>query len=653
MNIVDIMIAKALTPQGQVETYAAKAQKAAQDATQAQSDAQAAIDTVNAAAEDIAENQAAAEALLETAQEALETAQQAQINTLDIEDVDAEIKKHTIVKNITANGNSVQNDLTITYPDDTTQTIPNLSKMYKSTGQNEDGTMTQKAITSFVNSTASQLEARIDNIHIPSGGGSSSAANLDLGSENEGRIVIVNSTGAPIAGTVSETDIINMLIDSGGYNARDAVGITIDYDNKSVVRTQGATNLVMGADFDAFIMYKGRMRCNVADDGTINAFYGDSNYKDDGSNGQVMVYQPKFYYQRVPLTKTAATEGYSVQQDSFIISPTAQSGFKLHPLFVNENNEEVDYVLLSAYEGGVEDVSEQVIPDITPENVDFDNDKMTSVAGAKPITGTSGLTYEYAEKLANNRGAGWHISSIQAESANQMLEMIEFGSLNGQQSLGKGITSITRYNDINQAAITGATASLGNSSGAANETTFERNGTHFTDTGNGKTAITYRGMENPWGNVWKMLGGVVANGTGKAHGGIPHISTNFNYDMDLTHYESVEFSLPSKNSWISALGYGKPNYDWALMPSACSNLANSALPIGDNGWFKSGLNGINIIAVGGGWLYDDNAGPFYYACDIAPENSNARTYGARLMFIPQKNGIYQANITKWQQKVGV
>jgi hypothetical protein len=37
-------------------------------------------------------------------------------------------------------------------------------------------------------------------------------------------------------------------------------------------------------------MYGGRMRCNVTDNGTITAFYGDSNYKEDGSNGQVMVY---------------------------------------------------------------------------------------------------------------------------------------------------------------------------------------------------------------------------------------------------------------------------------------------------------------------------------------------------------------------------
>jgi len=32
-------------------------------------------------------------------------------------------------------------------------------------------------------------------------------------------------------------------------------------------------------------MYGGRKVCNVADDGTILAWYGDSNFKEDGSNG--------------------------------------------------------------------------------------------------------------------------------------------------------------------------------------------------------------------------------------------------------------------------------------------------------------------------------------------------------------------------------
>jgi len=55
MDIIDIMLAKALTPQGKTDAYVAKANKAAQKAEKAQADAEAAIATVTAAAEDIEE----------------------------------------------------------------------------------------------------------------------------------------------------------------------------------------------------------------------------------------------------------------------------------------------------------------------------------------------------------------------------------------------------------------------------------------------------------------------------------------------------------------------------------------------------------------------------------------------------------------------
>jgi hypothetical protein len=79
--------------------------------------------------------------------------------------------------------------------------------------------------------------------------------------------------------------LISSLINSGTYVAREAVGLEIDYAGKAVSRIQEAVGLNMGTDFNNYIMYGGRMRCNVADDGTITAFYGDANYKEDGSNG--------------------------------------------------------------------------------------------------------------------------------------------------------------------------------------------------------------------------------------------------------------------------------------------------------------------------------------------------------------------------------
>jgi len=162
----------------------------------------------------------------------------------------------------------------------------------------------------------------------------------------------------------------------------------------------------MGSDFNAYTMYGGRMRCNVGDDGYINAFYGDSGYKEDGSNGQVMVYQPKFYYKRIIRVSDELAKGRAVRHETLIVSSTAQPGFKLAPIFAGD----LDYVLLPAFDAGLV------------------NSKLTSIAGVKPVTN---ITMAAAEDYANARGQGWHIMNMAAESANQMLEIVEFGMLNG------------------------------------------------------------------------------------------------------------------------------------------------------------------------------------------------------------------------------
>lgn len=656
MDIIDIMLARAMTPQGQTETYVSIANSAATKAEKAKEDAAEAIATINAAAEDIADTQSAAEKLLADAQEALETAQAAQINTLDTEDVDAEINKLDVSVNLVNGINVNKYQVITTYPDNTLHT-EDATKMYKATGANEDGTMTQKAITDALATkadtstvaTKQYVNQQISNITITGGGG----GNTNLGTDNSGKIVIVGADGNIIAGTALEEEIIQALITMGGYTARDAVGIEIDYDNKTVRRTQEASGKTMGADFDSYIMYGGRMRCNVSDNGTINAFYGDNNYTEDGSNGQVMIYQPKFYYQRVPLEITANKVGKIITRDSIMVSYTPQSGFKLHPLFKDANGEELDYVLLSAYEGGLYDVSAGTYSTTTSTGVDFNNDKMTSIAGTKPITGSSGLTFQRAEQLAKNRGTGWHIFTIEAESASQMLEVVEFGSLNGQEALGSGISSLAA-GENNIAALSGATASLGNASGIAVSTTLEANGSTSITTDSNKSAISYRGLENPWGNVWQMLGGILIYGNVTSNGGVPYICKNFNYGYTAMteDYESAGFSLPNNSGWISALGYGERKYDWLLMPAAADN-ANSALPIGDNGWFDSNMNGLRMVVQGGGWSFEQSDGPFYYGCDKQPIDSTYKSYGARLLFIPTKNEIYTANIDKWEQEMNI
>ena len=658
MDIIDVMLARAMTPQGQTETYVSIANAAAAKAEKAESDAQAAINAITNAAEDITATQEAAADLLASAQEALETAQEAQINTLDTEDVDDEIRKLDVSVNLVNGTNVNKYQVITTYPDNTLHT-EDATKMYKATGANEDGTMTQKAITNALaekaDASTAATKAYVDQkvANVPSGGGSGGVSNLD--SENDGKIVVVGPDGNIIAGTILEEDIIEALVVNGGYAARDAVGLEVDYTNKSFKRIQEAANKNMGTDFDSYIMYGGRRRCIVNDDGSIEAFYGENGYTEESSNMQVMIYQPKFYYQRIPLQTEGSRVGKIINRDSIIISSTPQAGFKVHPLFINTDGEEVNYVLLGAYEGGLYSVSTNGTYRYSTSNVNFNEDKLVSKANVKPLTGTSGLNMQKAEQLATNRGTGWHIYTIQAESANQMLELIEFGTMNGQAALGKGISNITSNGSYNQAALTGSTSSLGNASGAAAETTIETNNESYTVTDEDKVAISYRGMENPWGNTWTMLGGVMVYGNTVSNGGVPYICSDYNYSYNGlgNNYESVEFSLPNENGWVAALGYGSKKYDWLLMPATVNGGANSTLPVGDNGWFDSNLTGYRAVVHGGGWSFGESDGPFYYACDHAPTDTQYRSYGSRLMFVPTKNNIYTANIAKWQREMNI
>ena len=89
------------------------------------------------------------------------------------------------------------------------------------------------------------------------------------------------------------------------------------------------------------------------------------------------------------------------------------------------------------------------------------------------------------------------------------------------------------------------------------------------------------------------------------------------------------------------------------MPAAVNGDANSTLPIGDNGWFDSNLTGLRAVVHGGGWSFQESDGPFYYACDHAPNDTTYKSYGARLMFVPTKNSIYTANIAKWQNEMNI
>lgn len=425
-----------------------------------------------------------------------------------------------------------------------------------------------------------------------------------------------------------------------GYTDEDIAGICVDYQNKTFKRLAGAYDKTAGEDFDVFPMFGGRKRCNVSDDGTIVAYYGDADYAEDGSMGQVMVYQPKFYYKVVPLVFDKNTDsgiGYHLRKANYYVSVRPKTGFKLHPAFYDANGNEVDYILLSAYEGSMFDASaDAYVNDSVDESIAYAaGDLLCSVAGKKPISGLrSGMgTKANFEAMAKNRGDGWHLETIKATSANQLLMIIELGTMNTQTGIASGVTSISDNSAYNCSSLTGSTADLGNGTGQAAETINEIGGAETPYTTAGKVSVSYRGVENPWGNIWKHIQGVNIWGDGTMCGGQPYIANNFTFNesKNSDNYEPVGFTLPNASGYINAMGYGGEDFDWLLMPSEIGG--TSALPVGDYTYVTANLNGYRIALLGGRWDGGLGAGGFCWYCTDGV-GVRGRGISGRLLYVP-------------------
>lgn len=442
-----------------------------------------------------------------------------------------------------------------------------------------------------------------------------------------------------------------------GITADDIVGIQVDYKNKTFKRLAGAANLTKGSDFDKFTMFGGRKRCNVADDGSIVAWYGDADYKEDGSMGQVMVYQPKFYYLVCPVEYDPIDTGigYHLRKANYYVSEKPRAGFRLHPAFYDASGNEIDYFLTSAYEGSIYDASASAYLLNDEQVMNTGEDKFSSIACARPASGSSqNLTRPNIEAMAQNRGTNWHGDLIKQVSAEQMLMIIEMGMMNLQTAIAQGVVSLpwTTGSDTTSsyAAATGSTASLGNGTGRAEKTTTYEGGVAKEYTVDGKTSVCWRGKENFWGNIWKFVYGINIWGNGKMGGGQPYICSDFSFaeSKNSGNYEPAGFTVTNANGYISAMGYSTA-CDWLFIASEC--LGNSSLPVGDYTYITVNLNGYRIARLGGLWSDGGSAGCFYWHLD-GGVGGRGRAVGGRLVYIPTRDSAtYTAAIEAWKQKM--
>lgn len=431
------------------------------------------------------------------------------------------------------------------------------------------------------------------------------------------------------------TDIQSFI----GYTNADIYGVEVDFKNKKFTRLAGAVGKTPGDAFDGVKAFGGRRRCNVTDDGKVVAYYGDAGFSETGvltsaitigentyptgTKVQVMVEQPKFYYKVVPLEleKIQGGKGFHMRKARYYVSDTMKAGFKVHPLFVKDGKEK-NFVYLSAYEGSTFDTSASTYKLNDAQDVDWTNDVLASIAGAKPTSGLtqSGATRNGFRTIAAKRGSGWSQQTIQSVSATQILFLVEYASFNIQEKLGAGVTTKVDDGATSMTEITGATTTLGNKSGQVINT-------------NGYSVVAYRGEENPFGNLWKWVDGInTNNGSTFAEGdtGTIYVADHgFKDDSGDAPYHEVGFSSVYLGwSYISAFGYAEDD-DWLFYPT--EGKGNSSLPVGDCGQVVN--PGWRVAGLGAQWNDGSGSGLF---CLYVYSDSGARyrTFGGRLLYVP-------------------
>lgn len=445
------------------------------------------------------------------------------------------------------------------------------------------------------------------------------------------------------------SQVIDLRVQMGTYG-EGVLGIEVDLENNSVVRTGDNQYWSPGADYDNSPIYGGRKRCVVKDDGTIVAFYGEEGYTETGAltvavgenaigtKVQCMVMQPAFYYKRIPLKlekqvdSTYQVKGYHMTKWVDLISPVSRDGFSLHPAF-KKGDTEIEYYLIGENDGCLENSSGYDMNDntVTLGSTPYSGIKMASIAGAKPASGASvgntknnSLTRDAVRKVCANRGTGWQQLDFTIASAEQMLFVVEYSTFNIQAitTFGSGVTDMPYVSNVNDSIPNPTNTTLGNGSGKIEVTYTHSNGTEYT-----KYVPVYRGVKNPFGNIWKFVDGFLRKhsaGTDKNEAFWQDGSKAFS--DAIADYIACGFSCATAEGYVKAFGYDE-NCDWCYMTSLTGG--DSSKPVGDYYYVNMGTNNLYIALLGASWVYGAYAGLFcWYLAYVASVRSC--DFGGRL-----------------------
>ncbi|MCK5480676.1 MAG: hypothetical protein KAJ06_05995, partial [Gammaproteobacteria bacterium] len=223
-------------------------------------------------------------------------------------------------------------------------------------------------------------------------------------------------------------------------------------------------------------------------------------------------------------TYTGSTHGWKISRFDL-------PDFTIHNAFL-KNGTEVDYRYIGAYEGSMWDASAgaMVLSGSITTDMYASGDKLCSYSGEFPKTYESRSEFR---AMARERGGGWRQQDFDLISAVQLLYLIEYANFNSQSKIGMGRTEIS-----------GGTWAADSNIGQCGKSNSDGDSTNSTD-----EYMTYRGIENFYGNVWSWVDGINIKVS------IPWACNDdtFWVDDSTTNYVSLDGTFPFASGYQTVL----------------------------------------------------------------------------------------------------
>ena len=382
-------------------------------------------------------------------------------------------------------------------------------------------------------------------------------------------------------------------------------------------------------------------RCLLADDGTVNGYLHatDSTKLDTGAaadltgaSGQVMVEIPK-HYVKFELNGTVLTALFSEYAlPGFIEIP--KHYVSAYEAAMDRTNSKLSSVvnLTAQYRGGGNNASRD-----EQENTDL----------GKPATSISLTNFR---TYAHNRGNGWCCNAYGPNKAVFWLYVCEYANFNcqldfnaaldangyHQGGLGPGVTTLngtkwSNFNGYNPVIPCGTTNSLGNASGVVTYTMPAS----YDATTTTVQVPSYRGIENPYGHIWKWTDGVLCDIQAEDAGGksLLYVAPEWNpakFASSISEDYKLRGELPRTSNYVKELLIGEHG---EMMPKTVGG--SSSTYVGD--YFYTSIPGSGAATRGvlfGGNAFNGAGAGFAYAATLSAPTHALAYFGSRLCFIP-------------------